>query len=87
MFSLKNLIRLPLSRFTENQVEENKYQMNFINCDGNETTIEDCNHRKFDWISGYVPASVICLDNGEFIRLTNHDSLLFYLSQTCREHY
>ena len=49
--------------------------MNFINCDGNETTIEDCNHRKFDWISEYAPASVVCLANGEFVIPTSHISL------------
>ena len=46
--------------------------MNFINCDGNETTIEDCNHRKFDWISEYAPASVVCLADGEFVIPTSH---------------
>ena len=38
--------------------------MNFINCTGNETTIEDCDHRKFDWVSSYIPAGVACIDNG-----------------------
>ena len=32
--------------------------MNYIGCEGNESSIEDCNHRKFAWIDKGNTANV-----------------------------
>ena len=42
-----------------------KYAMNYIGCEGNESSIEDCNHRKFDWIDKGNTANVMCADHGK----------------------
>ena len=39
--------------------------MNYIKCVGNEMSLEDCQHRKFDWLSSGNNAGVECVGHGE----------------------
>ena len=51
-------------RFSKSEIT-NKYEMNYLSCKGNETALEDCDHRHFDMVSDDNLAGVECIAHGK----------------------
>ena len=63
-FSLLIILRFATSK------DRDKYVMTNLRCRGNETTIEDCDYRKFDRDSRNKAAGVECHGKGAYYELS-----------------